>query len=662
MYGFVNLPVGRTEGKMIMKKALSLVLVLVMLIGLLPQMGMTTYANEPGHSLAGKKISILGDSISTMEGVSNNTDYNSTIGGNHIYYSGTKNGVTLADTWWQQAIDTLGMELCVSNAWSGSCIFDPTPKASTAYVDRCVQLHNDNTGEEPDIIAVYLGTNDISKNKDALGNASDIDYDALILEGANGYTYKTPTTASEAYAIMLHKITQRYPKAEVYCFTLVHKNTFNEPIRAIAEHFGANVVDLFQNSGIITGTKYDAYYIVDGHPNVYGMDAITNCFLSSVYENSQYVSADTHSITYNLSNVWVDQGKAYSVLDGNAFACSFTASNGIYPEVTVTMGGEDITAACYAEGKITIAQVTGDLAIQAKAHYHSYVSVITPPACAEQGYTTYTCGCGYSYVDHYVAATEKHDFVNNVCSACGLDGFALHEQNGAKTYYKTLEEALAVATDGTIKLLADATVETVALKPGVTLDLNGHTLTADAVVAMEGALVTDGDCVGGGLLKIAKEKLALDKDNGNVIAVWNGVDGYVLTKVIFQQLGRYVDTGVAQYIFLPNFSNAEAVAFLADGGTDNGLEIQVHLTWNAGHSQQFYTYSDDLIKQVFDGTGRWAFNLTVRGIANITDMVANSVIVTDSGAKGTGDSVKLEGRVFPASLQGQLGYGELPEG
>ena len=34
---------------------------------------------------------------------------------------------------------------------------------------------------------------------------------------------------------------------------------------------------------------------------------------------------------------------------------------------------------------------------------HSYSSVVTPPTCTEQGYTTYTCECGYSYISDYVS-------------------------------------------------------------------------------------------------------------------------------------------------------------------------------------------------------------------------------------------------------------------
>ena len=37
-------------------------------------------------------------------------------------------------------------------------------------------------------------------------------------------------------------------------------------------------------------------------------------------------------------------------------------------------------------------------------HLHEYASVVTPPTCTEQGYATYTCECGDSYVSDYVDA------------------------------------------------------------------------------------------------------------------------------------------------------------------------------------------------------------------------------------------------------------------
>ena len=53
------------------------------------------------------------------------------------------------------------------------------------------------------------------------------------------------------------------------------------------------------------------------------------------------------------------------------------------------------------------------------AHIHEYASSVTDPTCTEQGYTTYTCQCGDSYVDEYVDATGEHTYVNGICTGCG---------------------------------------------------------------------------------------------------------------------------------------------------------------------------------------------------------------------------------------------------
>ena len=109
--------------------------------------------------LKGKTISILGDSISTYAGVSNNTDVNPTLKDSALYYFPGTLGVYQDDTWWQKTAESLGMRVLVNNSWSGSHAYLPSAGTAGAYVDRCVQLHNIQ-GEEPDIIALYLGTND----------------------------------------------------------------------------------------------------------------------------------------------------------------------------------------------------------------------------------------------------------------------------------------------------------------------------------------------------------------------------------------------------------------------------------------------------------------------------------------------------------------------
>ena len=58
------------------------------------------------------------------------------------------------------------------------------------------------------------------------------------------------------------------------------------------------------------------------------------------------------------------------------------------------------------------------------AHTHSYTETVTPPTCKDQGYTTYTCSCGHSYVDNYTDPNpDNHvDTGNdNFCDLCGAD-------------------------------------------------------------------------------------------------------------------------------------------------------------------------------------------------------------------------------------------------
>ena len=54
-----------------------------------------------------------------------------------------------------------------------------------------------------------------------------------------------------------------------------------------------------------------------------------------------------------------------------------------------------------------------------ETHECLYNAVVTAPTCAEQGYTTYTCTCGDTYVDNYVDATGHAD--NNGDGYCDAD-------------------------------------------------------------------------------------------------------------------------------------------------------------------------------------------------------------------------------------------------
>ena len=190
---------------------------------------------DTGSDFSGVKMSVIGDSISTYYGITNSSTYNplylstseATFG---TYYGNTSHGdyaefssVKWTDTWWKQTVDTLGMDLLVNNAWSGSFTLVDTGQSNTTeypaagYKNRAVNLHKGTT--KPDIICVYLGTNDIayyaSQN---VGTKADIDTaserNALYTSVNN---YKTPTSAIQAYYIMISRMMATYPDAEIYC-------------------------------------------------------------------------------------------------------------------------------------------------------------------------------------------------------------------------------------------------------------------------------------------------------------------------------------------------------------------------------------------------------------------------------------------------------------
>ena len=227
--------------------------------------------------LSGKKVSILGDSISTYDGYSNNANINSTIGSNGTAWYGSVNNLSVEETWWMQTINDLDMELCVNNSKSGSQVWEDNNSAG--YNTRVENLH-DNTGDDsgtnPNIIFIYMGINDIlndTNHTSNLGTYEAIDFSALITDDGDGtYTYASPTTFAEAYAITVHKAINLYG-ADVFCFTPQNAvSTEQKPylatmvdiITKVASYFECSLVDLYNNSGITAV-----------HPNAEGMDTIT---------------------------------------------------------------------------------------------------------------------------------------------------------------------------------------------------------------------------------------------------------------------------------------------------------------------------------------------------------------------------------------------------
>jgi exosome complex RNA-binding protein Csl4 len=85
-----------------------------------------------------------------------------------------------------------------------------------------------------------------------------------------------------------------------------------------------------------------------------------------------------------------------------------------YAKLTIAGGTYtvDVTTYC-VNGNHTVSDGDGKYVYGA----HSHNAVVTAPTCENEGYTTYTCACGNSYVGNKVAA-KGHTFTNGECH-CG---------------------------------------------------------------------------------------------------------------------------------------------------------------------------------------------------------------------------------------------------
>ncbi len=243
--------------------------------------------------LEGKNFSVLGDSLSTYKRYSD--DYinaNDTIGYNKNFYNDF-NIINVNYTWWKQVADKTNMNLLVNNSSSGSKVVGEGFVSGSNYDEgigiRSQNLHDnigENSGTNPDIIAVYMGTNDLEASFTA-GSYETIDFNTLIATDGVQYFYKEPSNFAEGYAIMLHKIKTAYPNADVFLMNMMLGSVYdtemvikyNDIITKLADHYNMNLVDLY-NSKISEETTNEKYFIGDNiHPNKEGMKIISNAVI-----------------------------------------------------------------------------------------------------------------------------------------------------------------------------------------------------------------------------------------------------------------------------------------------------------------------------------------------------------------------------------------------
>ncbi|WP_407453573.1 SGNH/GDSL hydrolase family protein [Methanobrevibacter sp.] len=222
--------------------------------------------------IKGKKVSIIGDSISTFQGYLADSEY--------AYFYPKGNVTSVEQTWWYQVINELEMSLLKNCSWSGSECYGNSSSTTTASAGCSTKRINDlaNGTTKPDIIFCYIGINDFY-NGTGLPSTEWTPESSIPSDSTNIDNF------FEAYVIMIHKIKQKYPNARVFCFTLmdcptvktgyplingagVALNTFNDHIRKVANTFGCDVIEL-HNCGL-NQINFSSFGTDTTHPNVNG--------------------------------------------------------------------------------------------------------------------------------------------------------------------------------------------------------------------------------------------------------------------------------------------------------------------------------------------------------------------------------------------------------
>ena len=210
--------------------------------------------------ISGKKVSIIGDSISTFD-----ADGYKTAGYAQYYPNVDVPDVqSVEDTWWKQVLDASGCVIEKNASYSGSRATN-TDNTRPSFYARCTTTLLGN----PDTIFVELGTND-SNGAVAIGN---YDY-------TTAYTSLSEATFATAYIKGIKALQALYPNAQIVCVALNMDVGYRNAICKIAQYLGCKHV-----------TSKDYEKGSGSHPNAHGMRQIASAVLSLQNSDSMFGTA-----------------------------------------------------------------------------------------------------------------------------------------------------------------------------------------------------------------------------------------------------------------------------------------------------------------------------------------------------------------------------------
>ena len=136
------------------------------------------------------------------------------------------------------------------------------------------------------------------------------------------------------------------------------------------------------------------------------------CYGAGYDRTISYGPTVYYTVTNNLTDVNTSS-PVISVESGGAYEADLTTNEGYaISAVTVTMGGVDITNTAYADGHISIAQVTGDIVITATAIKSGYTNQI--PLSTDADGKPYNNGLGYK-TGTRINSSANEVAINGMC-------------------------------------------------------------------------------------------------------------------------------------------------------------------------------------------------------------------------------------------------------
>lgn len=197
-----------------------------------------------------KKVSILGDSYSTFQGMNPE--------GYAPFYPNDKNDVVQVEqTWWDLYIKAMGYELEENNSWGGTTIcntgYGGWDSSRSSFTSRVDMLGN------PDIIFIFGGTNDAWAGS-PVGEYKYADWTAEDLKNFR-----------PAYACLIDMLQKKYPDAEIYSILNSElREEINESSREVCKHYGVQLIELYDIEK------------QNGHPSIKGMQSICDQLIAAI--------------------------------------------------------------------------------------------------------------------------------------------------------------------------------------------------------------------------------------------------------------------------------------------------------------------------------------------------------------------------------------------